>query len=71
MPVIVKTEKRVVEPDLLPIKDFAARLGVSIWTARGWAYEGRISSCKISRSLLIPATEVTRLISENMRPRIA
>lgn len=65
------SEKKVVEPDLLPIKDFAARLGVSIWTARGWAYSGRIASCKISRSLLIPTTEVSRLINENLRPRIA
>jgi hypothetical protein len=59
-----------VKPVLMPIKNFAATMGVSIWTARGWAYEGKISSCKISRSLLIPATEVTRLVNENLRPRI-
>jgi predicted site-specific integrase-resolvase len=70
MSVMVKGEKRV-EPDLVPIKDFAERLGVSIWTARSWVYQGRISSCKISRSVLIPTTEVSRLICENLRPRIA
>lgn len=59
-----------IRPELIPIKLFAHMLGVSIWTARGWAYEGKISSCKISRSLLIPATEIDRLISENLRPRI-
>ena len=60
-----------VKAELIPIKHFAARLGVSIWTARGWAYAGKIDSVKISRSLLIPASEVSRLISENTRPRIA
>ena len=62
--------QREIKPELIPIKHFAYLLGVSIWTARGWAYEGKISSCKISRSLLIPASEVARLISENLRPRI-
>lgn len=71
MPTMVERVKKEVEPELLPVKDFAAKLGVSIWTARGWAYSGRISSCKISRSLLIPASEVPRLIAENLRPRIA
>jgi len=70
MPTMLERVKQEVQPELLPVKNFAAKLGVSIWTARSWAYAGRISSCKISRSLLIPASEVDRLISENLRPRI-
>ena len=29
---------------LQSIKDFAASIGISVWTVRGWAYSGRIAS---------------------------
>jgi hypothetical protein len=59
-----------VKAELLPIKIFAARLGVSVWTARGWCYRGRVASVKIGAKLLVPTDEVGRIISENMRPRL-
>jgi hypothetical protein len=59
-----------VTPDLLPIKIFAARLGVSVWTARGMCYRGRVASVKIGAKLLVPTGEVERLIADNMRPRL-
>jgi hypothetical protein len=55
--------------ELLPIRVFAQRLGISVWTARSMAYRGRIASCKIGAKLQIPVTEVHRLIAENMRPQ--
>jgi predicted site-specific integrase-resolvase len=59
-----------VRPELLPVKDFAARLGVSVWTARSWCYRGTVASVKIGSKLLVPIGEVGRIISENMRPRL-
>lgn len=59
-----------VEPELLPVKNFAARLGISIWTARGWCYRGTVASVKIGSKLLVPVGEIDRIISENMRPRL-
>jgi predicted site-specific integrase-resolvase len=59
-----------VRPELLPVKSFAARLGVSVWTARGWCYRGTVASVKIGSKLLVPIGEVERIIGENMRPRI-
>ncbi len=59
-----------VQPELLPVKHFAARLGVSVWTARSWCYRGTVASVKIGSKLLVPVGEVARIISENTRPRL-
>jgi excisionase family DNA binding protein len=56
---------------LLRIQDFAARLGISVWTARAWAYAGKISSVKVGARLQVPESEVARIITENLRPRVA
>ena len=64
------TNANEVKPQLLPIKYFAARLGVSVWTARGWCYKGTVASVKIGSKLLVPVGEVERIIAENMRPRL-
>ncbi len=55
--------------EVIRVQEFAQHLHISIWTARQWAYRGKIASCKVGKHLLIPAGEVTRLISENTRPR--
>jgi hypothetical protein len=55
---------------LQSIKDFAANIGISVWTVRGWAYSGRIASVKLGARLMIPTTELDRLIEENLRPAI-
>ncbi len=54
---------------IYPVKDAAARLGISVWTLRKKAYEGEIDSIKIGAKLLIPESEIARLIQEGMRPR--
>jgi predicted site-specific integrase-resolvase len=56
---------------LHPIKDAARLLGISIWTLRKKAYEGNVASVKIGVKLLVPESEITRLIQEGMRPRLA
>ena len=55
---------------LQSIKDFAASLGISVWTVRGWAYRGRIASVKLGARMMIPTTELDRLLEENLRPAI-
>jgi predicted site-specific integrase-resolvase len=58
-------------PRLLPVKDFAAQSGFSIWTIRQWAYSGRIASVKFGRGrLMVPSTELDRIIAENLRPAV-
>lgn len=59
------------ETEVIRIQEFAHRLRISVWTARQWAYRGKIASCKAGKHLLIPASEAARVITENMRPRIS
>jgi hypothetical protein len=62
----MKTES--LPPRLLTIQMFAVQMGCSVWTARAWAYSGRIASVKIGVRLMVPPSEIDRLISENLRP---
>lgn len=54
---------------LQPVREAARRLGISVWTLRKKAYRGDIASVKIGVKLLIPESEIERLIQEGMRPR--
>jgi excisionase family DNA binding protein len=54
---------------LFPVKDGAQQLGISVWTLRKKAYEGDVASVKIGAKLLIPESEIDRLIRDGMRPR--
>jgi len=58
------------EPEVIRVQEFAQRLQISVWTARQWAYRGKIASCKAGKHLLIPASEIARLIAANTRPRV-
>ena len=55
--------------NLQPVKEAAQRLGISVWTLRKKAYEGNVASVKIGAKLLIPESEIDRIILEGMRPR--
>jgi excisionase family DNA binding protein len=54
---------------LSPVKKAAERLGMSVWTIRKKAYSGDVASVKIGVKLLIPESEIERLIQEGYRPR--
>ena len=56
---------------LYPVKDAARKLGISVWTLRKKAYEGDVASVKIGVKLLIPESEIERIISDGLRPRRA
>jgi excisionase family DNA binding protein len=55
---------------LLTISGFAARLGISVWTARAWAYNGRITSVKVGSRLQVPESEVERIVNAGRRPHV-
>jgi hypothetical protein len=42
----------------------------SKWTWRRDAYEGKIASVKVGRRLLIPVSEIRRVMAEGLRPRL-
>jgi hypothetical protein len=48
-----------------------AETGVSRWTWRRMAYDGRVESTKVGTRLLFPACEIERVISEGTRPRLS
>jgi predicted site-specific integrase-resolvase len=52
------------------VADAEKLTGLSRWTWRRWAYTGRVTSIKLGKRLLIPLSEITRLVEENTRPRV-
>jgi excisionase family DNA binding protein len=63
-------DKAKIQGRLMTIQRFADEIGISVWTARQYAYDGKIASVKIGKRLQVPATEVDRLIEQNMRPAL-
>ena len=57
-------------PALIPVKEFANRLGCSLSTARKLCYARTVSTVKYSKSLMVVESEVGRLISENLTPAL-
>jgi excisionase family DNA binding protein len=45
--------------------------GLSRWTLRRWYMDGKISSIKVGSRVLIPMSEIDRVIAEGTRPRLA
>jgi excisionase family DNA binding protein len=58
------------EVQFLGVAEAEARTGVSRWTWRRWAYDGKIASVKLGKRLLIPTAEIERIIERGMRPAI-
>lgn len=56
---------------LLSVRDFAVAMGCSVSQARKLCYSRRVASVKYSRSLMVPASEVERLIAEHLIPALA
>src|SRR5262249_28394803 len=61
--------ERELNAEYFGVADAETVTGVSRWTWRRWAYSGKVNSVKLGRRLLIPASEISRLVAENMRPR--
>ena len=57
--------------EYLGVEQAAALTSMSVWFWRRKAYNGTVTSVKIGRRLLIPRTEIERMITEHTRPRTA
>jgi hypothetical protein len=58
------------EPELVSVQGAETLTGRSRWSWRRDAYEGRIESVKLGARLLIPVSEIRRVVAENTRPRV-
>jgi excisionase family DNA binding protein len=54
----------------LSVADAEAQTGISRWTWRRWAYDGKVGSVKLGKRLLLPVSEIERLMNENTRPAL-
>ena len=52
------------------VDECAAYSGLSAWFWRRAAYAGRVESLKAGTRLIIPVSEVERVLSEARRPRV-
>lgn len=59
-----------IEPEYLGVDEAEIMTGRSRWSWRKDCYSGRIASVKIGRRLLIPASELRRVLAEGTRPRV-
>jgi len=59
------------EPELVSVQGAEVMTGRSRWSWRRDAYDGRIASVKLGTKLLIPVSEIRRVIAEGTRPRIS
>lgn len=76
-----KKPSRSPEPELIefPSGDASASAGVQpgraryrlpVWTIRQWAYRGKVAPAKLRSRLIIPTSELDRIIAENLRPAL-
>jgi len=59
-----------VETELVSVQGAEKMTGRSRWSWRRDAYEGKIASVKLGAKLLIPVSEIRRVIAESTRPRL-
>jgi hypothetical protein len=59
------------QPRVLSIRDFARALGLQPQMIKKWLRLRRVSKVCLGRRVLIPVTEVDRLIAENLVPALS
>lgn len=62
--------KEPIPQRLVSIQQWARVMGISVWTARQWAYSGKIASNKLGARLMVPLTEVDRICAQTARPAV-
>jgi len=60
--------ERGVEAKYYGVHEAQELTGISRWTWRRWAYDGKVASVKLGKRLLIPSREIERLVAQNTRP---
>ncbi len=59
-----------VRPEFCSVDEAQILTGISRWTWRDYAREGKIDSLKVGARLLIPLSEIRRVLEEGYRPRV-
>jgi len=54
--------------EMVRLDEFAVRFRIRPRTARQWVRRRKVASCKVGKLLLIPTSEISRLVEENTRP---
>jgi excisionase family DNA binding protein len=54
----------------LSVTEAESQTGISRWTWRRMAYDGRVASVKVGVRLLLPLSEIERVLQEGTRPRL-
>lgn len=49
------------KPKLIRIEQASSSIGVSHWTLRSWARQGRVKTVKLGHLRLVPAEELDRI----------
>jgi len=60
----------MLKQNLLSIPEAAARLGLKPVTIRQWASGRKLARVKLGRRVLIPESEIERLIAQNLTPAL-
>lgn len=55
-------------PEFVSFKEAKAITGISDWTWREWADIGKCASVKMGHRVLIPVSEIQRLLTDGYRP---
>jgi len=55
---------------LLSVQEFAGALNITVSCARRWVLERKVSTVKLGRLIRVPASEVERLVTTGLRPRV-
>lgn len=60
--------------EYLSVQEAGKLTGLSPWTWRAWAYQGKVASVKLGTArrsrLLIPRSEIDRVMHDSLRPRL-
>ncbi len=64
-------QAKPVEREYLGVDEAETLSGRSRWTWRRDCYSGAVASVKVGRRLLIPMSEIRRVMAEGLRPRLA
>lgn len=59
-----ETTKRILRHELLTLTEAVEELHLSRWTLRRWIEQGRLRAVRLGKRVLVPASEVDRLVRE-------
>jgi len=65
-----RSKQQSITPEYVGVDQAEVMTGLSRWTWRRYAYRGKIASVKPGKRLLIPVSEIRRIMAEGYRPAV-